>query len=792
MLQNYLKIALRGLLKHRAYSLINISGLAVGMAVTLLIGLWVHHEYSFDRFLPDYERLYQLRLNISREGKVETGSSLPLPVTNVLRDKIPGIEHVAECDWMQKHGLMAGEQKLFLSGARIGGDFLKMFRFPLLQGDPEQVLYNPNSIVLTERTAQALFGNEDPMGKTVRFDNRFDLKVSGILQNLPANSTFFFNYLVPFALYEQNESWVKEARSSWQDMSFQVFVSLAPKVTAAEVAPRIRDLVKDNLPVMAAFQPEVLLHAYQDWHLYNEFENGRPHGGYIDYVRIFSLIGILVLLIACINFTNLATARSEKRAKEVGVRKAIGSKRKQLIFQFLTESFLLTLCAAVLAIFLLYLSLPAFNTLLESEIQLPFREPLFWLLVLAYTSLTALLAGSRPALFLSSFKAVQVLKGNVQIGSSATLTRKVLVLAQFSCSIALIIGTLVIYRQIHHVKDRPVGYDQNRLLMTRMSEDLNENYDGLKNDLLNSGLVESVAWGSSPVTSIYSYTELEQWPGKKADALPLAIGLIKVTDSYFSTVGMELVNGRGFHENWRADSNYVIINEAAAERLQLSDPINQPLTFNGGQQGIVLGVVKDALMTSPFSPPVPSVFLHGRWGGSILYRLSDGVDTQEALKGLSDIFSIHNPTFPYEYEFVDQLYAQKFRLEVLIGRLSALFAGLAIFVSCLGLFGLAAYMAEQRRKEIGIRKILGASLSQIWLLLTGEFVWLVILSCVIASPLALYFLNTWLQAYPYRIDLGPGVFVVAAVIALAIALLTISFQALKAGRSQPVESLRTE
>lgn len=792
MFRNYLKITIRGLIKHRVYSLINITGLAVGMAVALLIGLWINHEFSYDRFLPDYDRLYQLKVNHVQEGEIQTQDALSLPVVETLREKIPGIAYVAECDWMQRHGLKVGEEKLFISGARTGSDFLKIFGFPMRQGQPDQALRDLYSIVLTESTATALFGEENPMGKTVRYDNQFDLKVTGILADLPANATFYFRYLVPFALYEQNTPWVKAARTQWDNFSFQVFTALLPEVSSDQIAGQIRNMLKNNSPELAEYDMELILHPIKDRHLYNEFKDGRASGGYIDYIRMFGLIGFLVLLLACINFTNLATARSEKRAKEVGVRKAIGSKRKHLVTQFMVESFLITALAGALSLLLVFLALPFFNELVEKDLYLPFNRIWFWFSLLVFLSVTAIIAGSRPALYLSSFRAVEVLKGHLKTGKTAASGRKALVLVQFSCSIALIIGTLVIYRQIQYVQDRPVGYERDRLLMTRMNDDMMDNYDALKNELLQSGVVESVTWSSSPITDIFSQLTLQHWPGKRDDELSPGIALVRVTDDYFQTVGMKLLSGRQFRPNWRADSTSVILNQAAAKRLGLEDPLHQTLTFTGGDKAAVVGLVNDALMTSPYEPAKPTIFLHGRRGGSMLYRLSPGRNTQEAIRSLAPIFDRHNPAFPYEYEFVDDTFAYKFQLEVLIGRLAGIFAGLAIFVSCLGLFGLATYLAEQRRKEIGIRKVLGATLGQIWMLLSREFVGLVVLSCLIAVPLAYYFLHNWLQQYSYRVGISAAVFGIAGLLAVLITLITISFQAIRAGREHPAKSLRAE
>ena len=522
--------------------------------------------------------------------------------------------------------------------------------------------------------------------------------------------------------------------------------------------------------------------------MYSEYKNGRVDGGFIDYVRMFSIIGALILIIACINFVNLTTARSEKRAKEVGVRKAIGSGRKELIIQFLTESFLMTFIAFLFSVVIVQLAIPAFNTLTKDQIVIPFSNGIFWLLMMSCVIGTALIAGSRPAFYLSSFKPVRVLKGTLQIGKMATLPRKVLVVLQFSCAVGLIIGTLVVYQQIKYSKERPTGYDLNRLMMTNMSDDLNRNYNALKNELLANGIAESVTTASSPATTIYWHSDIERWPGKNAGET-VEMGIINVNEDYFNTLKMKILQGRDFiGENDKAS---VIFNEAAIKRLRIKNPINQTITWDTTRR--IVGVVNDALMLSPFSPADPTMFVYEpNPQGNLMYRLSPKISTKEAVAKLTTIFGKYNPSYPYEYQFADASYAAKFNLEVLVGRMAGIFAALAIFISCLGLFGLAAYMAEQRTREIGIRKVLGASVSQVWVLLSKDFIILVVFSCLIASPIALYYLQNWLQKYDYRISIGPWVFVFAAFSAIVITLITISFQAIKAAVANPVKCLRTE
>ncbi|HMH24868.1 MAG TPA: ABC transporter permease [Puia sp.] len=793
MLKNYFRIAWRNLVKNKVYSALNILGLATGMAVALLIGLWVYYQYSYDRFLPGYQQVYTARLMFNNNGEIGVGPATPLPLADALKKEIPGIKYIAQADWMGPHSLVAGEKILYPGGAMAGKDFLKIFQYPLVKGNADEALKDPYSIVLTQSIAKALFGEEDPVNKIIRIDNSHDVKVSGVLKDLPANSTFQFNFILPFSYLQATQKWVREAGSSWSNKSFQTFVALEPNVSYAQIEPKLNQLIKRYSPEdYKLFKIGLFMQPMKDWHLYTDFKNGVASGGFVDYVQLFTIIGFLVLLIACINFMNLSTARSEKRAREVGIRKAIGSLRKDLIFQFLIESVVITFMAFLFSLLLVQGILPAFNVLTRCSIAIPFSDMTFWCIMIGYVLLTGLLAGSRPAFYLSSFNPIKVLKGAVQAGRSATLPRKVLVVMQFSCSIALIISTVIIYQQVQHAKDRPTGYDANRLMMTDASNDLSRNYDVFKNELLQTGLVTSVTKSSGPATDLWSHQNLDNWPGKlPGETMDLAT--IGVSDAdYFKTLGIQLKEGRNFMGNEGADSSGVILNEAAVQRMQFKQPVSQILTWQGAQVRVI-GVAKDALMASPFSPAEPTIFVYSPgWSNIITYRLSPTVNTQQAIAKISPIFTKYNPSYPYLYHFVDESYAAKFTLEVLIGKLAGLFAGLAIFISCLGLFGLAAYTAEQRTKEIGIRKVLGASVSQVWMLLSKDFIVLVLISCVVASPVAFYFLQDWLLKYQYRISIGPWVFVAAAGAAVVITIFTISFQAIRAAVANPVKSLRSE
>jgi putative ABC transport system permease protein len=790
MFKNYFKTAWRNIMRTKGYSALNIAGLAIGMAVALLIGLWVYDQYSYDRFLPGYQQVYQVRRNFNSNGQTLDFTSTSLKLADALRSQIPEIEYVAETNGNQHHVLMVNNKKFYLQGMQIGSDFLKMFRFPLLEGNASKVLRQTYSIVLTRSAAETLFGNEDAIGKTLRIDNKNDLTVTGILKDIPYNSSFQFDYIVPFSYAEKTSLWVKNARNGdfgWN--AFEQYVTLKPGISYAQVAPKIKDIEKTEKGNTNAMLSDVILQPLTNWHLYGNYVNGKETGGFLEYVRMFTLIGSLVLLIACINFINLTTARSEKRAREVGVRKAIGSQRKDLIIQFLSESFLLTALAFLISILLVQLALPFFNGLTKSKIVIPFSNVFFWLIMLICVFVTAMIAGSRPAFYLSSFNTVQVLKGNMLPGKAATLPRKILVVMQFTCSIALIISTIIVYQQIQYARQRPTGLNIDRLMVTYFNEELDHNYIALKNEMLQEGIVESVTTASSPATDIYWHSDIQSWPGKFAGET-VEMGTIIVSDDYFHTLGMDILRGRDFKDG--GDTTAVIFNEAAITRLRLKQPIDQLVKWDTTMR--IVGVAKNALMISPFAPPDPTMFIYHPTQGRdvMIYRLSSNIKTPDAISKLNRLFNKYNPSYPYKYTFSDENYAAKFNLELLVGKLAGIFATLAIFISCLGLFGLAAYVAEQRTKEIGIRKVLGASVPQVWLLLSKDFIALVLISCLIASPVAYYFLNGWLLKYDYRISMGAGVFVLAALIAIIITIVTVSFQAIRAALSNPVNSLRME
>ncbi|MBS1523988.1 MAG: ABC transporter permease [Bacteroidetes bacterium] len=787
MIVTFIKIAWRNAQKNLTYSSINVLGLSIGMSVALLIGLWVNYQYSFDRFLPNYQQVYQVRLNYNTGTEIITGDAASLKLAQTLRDRIPEIKRVGVAHF-DKHGLRNGNHKVFLQGAIVDNDFLKILQYQLLKGNINTIFKYPYSVVLDQSTTKALFGDADPIGKVINLDNRNNVKVTGVIKDVPENSTAKFNFLTPISYTELTEGWIIEGRKAgFGGNQFWTVVELNQGVNYAQVEPKIRDIEKENdnkKYAVTSLQP--LSRA----HLFGEYKNGKEAGGFIEYVRLFSIIGVLVLVIACINFINLSTARSQKRAREVGVRKAIGSQRRQLVLQFLTESFLFTAIAFVLCLCFVQLALSPFNTLTGNSIAIPFTSIKFWLIVIGCVFFTALLAGSRPAFYLSSFNPVEVLKGKISTNRSSEWSRRVLVVTQFGCSIALIISTVVIYRQIQYAKNRPTGYNIDRLLLTDFNNDLHVNYVPLRNELLQSGLVESVTTSNSPATEHYGTGSLDDWPGKQPGETA-QIAFIGISENYFHTLGIKISEGMEFDR--AADTSSVILNEAAVKRLRLKDPLSQHFTDDRKQPIRIKAVVKNSLMGSAFSSVNPTLYYYEpRWWTFLIYRLSPHVETHTAIEKLTKIFNKYAPSFPYSYRFADEDYNKKFQLEELVGKLSGIFATLAIFISCLGLFGLAAYVAEQRTKEIGVRKVLGASVFSLWQLMSKDFVALVFVSLLVAIPSAYYFMHNWLQGYEYHTQLSWWIFASTAIVSILITLATVSFQSIKAAMMNPVKSLRSE
>ncbi|MVM32544.1 FtsX-like permease family protein [Spirosoma sp. HMF4905] len=790
MLRNYLTVAFRNLLKNRVYSFINIFGLASGMAVAMLIGLWMYDELSFDKHTKNYDRLAKLWQFVKFDVEKSSYDVMPIPLAQELRSKYPDFESVG-LSVTRNVILASGDRKLLKLGNYVEPDFINMLSPDIVSGT-RFGNNDINSILLSESLANAMFGTESPLNKLIKLDNKQTVNVAGVYKDFPANSTFNdVTFLVPWKFFEANTENAKRDRTDWDSNSYQIYVQLKPGADFAQVSAKIKDIrmKRDNPP---GYKPEFFLHPMTKWHLYSDFKDGVNTGGIITFVWLFGSIGVIVLLLACINFMNLSTARSEKRAKEVGIRKSIGSLRSQLIMQFFSESLLIAMLAFMLSILFVQLTLPFFNQIAEKKMVIPWASPLFWLAGVGFSLLTGFIAGSYPALYLSGFQPIKVLKGIMRTNRSATIPRRVLVGFQFTVSVTLIIGTIIVFRQIEHAKDRPVGYSRNGLIELGMNApELSSHYTALRNDLINSGAVADMAESSGSMTGQAGGTTDISWKGKKNDSKPLVMSNY-VTHDYGKTIGWQVKEGRNFSRDFTTDSASMIINEAAVRLMGFKRPLGETVR-QGGREYKVIGVIKDMVKEDPFKPVNPSFFaVNYRNVNTINIRLAPQLSPQEALAKVEQVFKSYSPDSPFDYNFVDDQFARKFGNEERIGGLAGGFAILAILISCLGLFGLASFMAEQRTKEIGIRKVLGASVFNVWGLLSKEFMILILVAFCIAAPIAYYVLSGWLQNYQYRTDLSWWIFALAGLGALVVTLLTISFQSIKAALTNPVKSLRSE
>lgn len=800
MLQNYFKISWRNLRKNLGYSAINIGGLAIGMTVAILIGLWIHDELSYDGYHPDRDRVAQVMQKQTFNGYRGTQYAIPLPLAGELQKTYGSdFKYIVQSSWTGDHILSYGENKISKTGNFMDTAAAKLLALDMIVGTADGFA-EPNSILLSRSAAKALFGDRDPVNELMRIDNHMDVKVAGVYEDLPHNSNFNELFFIgPWELYITTTPWMKRARDEeqWGNNSWQLFVQIADKSVMDVVSKKIKNAKYDRLDEdEKVFKAEILLHPMKDWHLRSNWENGVQTGGLIEYVWLFGIVGIFVLFLACINFMNLSTARSERRAKEVGIRKSVGSGREQLITQFLSESFLIVLLAFVVSLMLVLVVLPAFNTLADKRIVFPFANVYFWLACLAFILVTAFLSGSYPALYLSSFQAVKVLKGTFKAGRYATVPRQVLVIVQFTVSVVLIIATIIVYSQIQFSKNRPIGYEKNGLVMIELkSPDFKGKYEILRNELKNSGAVEEMSESSSPMTGVWSNNGGFHWEGM-APGVQGEFGTIWITPEFGKVVGWEITEGRDFNRDLASDSVAVILNEAAVKFINIGNPVGKTLRWGSDSSAAnlnIIGVVKDLLMESPFRAVKQTIFLMSpgdlNW---IELKLNPQKSAAESLALVEEVFRKHVPEVPFDYKFVDSEHAQKFAAEERVGTLSGIFASLAVFISCLGLFGLASFVAEQRTKEIGIRKVLGASLASLWRMLSKDFVILVTISCVIAIPIAYYGLTEWLTNYEYKTDIHWWFFLIPVAVALLITMLTVSFQAVKAALMNPVRSLRSE
>lgn len=795
MLKNYLKIALRSLGRNRASSVINIGGLAIGMSVALLIGLWITNELSFDKYHRNYERIARVMQNQTFGNEVQTWGSQAWQLGPELRTRYgSNFRHVVLSSFSGDQLLALGDKRIVQQGMFMEPEAIDLLTLHMIKGN-RTALQDLNSIILSQTAAHALFNNADPIGQLIKLNNKLNVKVTGVYKDLPDNTSFAnIKCIAPWQLMTASDNNFK--RLTWGNSWFQVLVEIADNTTMQQVSNNIkwskykRVLVEDD---DARFKPEIFLHPMSRWHLYNDFKNGKNTGGEIQYLWLFGIIGGIVLLLACINFMNLSTARSEKRAKEVGIRKTIGSMRSQLIGQFYSESLVVSLFAFLLSLVLVVLMLPFFNEIAGRKMALPWLAPVFWITGTGFTILTGLIAGSYPALYLSSFRPVKVLKGTFKAGRLAALPRKALVVVQFSASVALVIATIIVFRQIEHARSRPIGYNNNGLFTIPIkSDELKTHFDAFRSDLLQTGAVEEVASSESPITATFTTNSGYNWPGKDP-SLQDEFVTVAITPEFGRAMNWHLKQGRDFSRAFAGDSTGFVINESAAKYMGLTNPVGQQMKWGENGMYTIIGVVEDMITQSPYQPVKQMIFY--QYKGRLNFadvKLKPTAVTGQALQQIAAVYKKYDAVNPFEYRFMDQEYEKKFIGEKRIGKLAGFFATLAILISCLGLFGLASFVAEQRTKEIGVRKVLGATVFNVWQLLSKEFVVLVLIAVFIASPLAWYFMHNWLQNFAYRANLGWDIFALSGTGALLITLLTVSFQSVKAALTNPVKSLRTE
>jgi putative ABC transport system permease protein len=786
MIKNFIKVALRNLLRNKRFSIINISGLAIGMASAIIILLWVQNEISFDQFHKNKDRLFEVWENDNRDGALQTSLNTQQLMAPALKHDFPEIENATRVSWPNTVLVANGEKHIKADGIWVDPAFLTMFSFPLISGDINTALTDAHSVVITQKTAIKLFGNEDPMGKVLKFDNNDNFKVTGLMKDLPNNTDFNFEYLMSSA-FQESKKYIDE---DWTDISLRTFVLLRPNSSLSEINAKIKKIIVKYSGGRS--KSDAFLYPATRSRLYSKFENGKPVGGRIENVRLFSVIAVFILLIACINFMNLSTARSEKRAREVGIRKVAGALKRSLIAQFLLESIMISTIAGILALIIVQLSLPSFNRLTSKELFIEYGNFQYWGAGICFVLLTGIMAGSYPAFFLASFKPVTVLKGTFKKVNALVTPRKILVVSQFTFAIILVICTMIIVQQIKYAQNRNSGYDKNNLIYVFIEGDIDKNFKLISNELINTGTAISINQTMAPLTQTWSIGASLNWQGKDPntrvsfDRSTTDAGLVKTT-------GLQLTEGRDIDiTKYPTDSTACLVNESAVKIMKFKNPIGQTI-FDDPTTWHIVGVIKDFVLNSPYDQTRPIIFKGPKYGRYVInIKLNAHNNTADNIAKTAAIFKKYNSSFPFEYHFLDEEYAKKFSDQQLTATLAALFAGLTIFISCLGLFGLATYMAESRIKEVGVRKILGASLTNIAALLSKDFAKLVVFAILIASPVAWYFMGNWLHGFDYRIQMNWWVFALAGFSALFIAMLTVSSQAISAAAASPVKSLRSE
>ena len=788
MIKNYFKTAWRNLLQNKTFSLINIFGLALGMTCSLVIMLWLQDEIRKDKFHQNSKRLYRVMENQSYSGTISTFDATPgILAENIVKD-IPDIQMASQMLWEEEPLFTVDNTYDKEKGRYVEKDFLRMFSFKLLKGDPATALARPDGVVISKKLADKYFKGKDPIGKMIRIDNTDNVMVTGVLDGIPKSSSLTFDFLMSFEQWRKKNDWAKE----WGNNGPRCYVMIAPNTSIDRVNAKIKNYIKTK---NKESNVELFLQNYGESYLYSDWENGKQNGGRVEYVKIFSLVAIIILVIACINFMNLATARSLRRAREIGVRKVVGAGKRQLIGQFIGESLFVSFIAICFSLLIVFLLLPSFNTLTEKHLSIDLTDASFLVILLGLTLVTGIISGSYPALFMSSLKPIIVLKGLLKFRPGATYFRKALVVFQFALSIILILGMIVIYRQIDFIHNKNLGFAKEDLLYMPLEGELQKTYPTFKEQLLKQPGIKYVTSAQSSPLEVGSSTSGVRWPGKDTTKLIL-FSSNPITYDYIKTMGIQLVAGRDLSTEYGLDTMNYLVNEAAAKKIGYKDPVGKELTM-WGDKGMIVGLMKDYHHNSLHVPIEPLILrLHKKsWGGTywgnIIVRTEKG-KTKQAIASMEKLYKQFNPGFPFKYYFTDDEIANRYKAEYTVSKLSRYFAFLAIFISCLGLFGLVTFTAEQRTKEIGIRKVLGASVTGIVGMLSKDFLKLVIIAAVIAFPVAWWAMHRWLNDFAYRVNIGWWVFVVAGIVALLIALLTISFQSIKAAIANPVKSLRTE
>lgn len=791
MFKNYLKTAWRNLKRGKLYSFINILGLSIGMAVTLIIGIWVWDEVSYDKHFKNYDRIGQVWQFVKFDVEKASYNSVPVPLAEEFRTKYPDFETACASTYNRSTIVATADKKILKQGMYAEADFPSMLTANMLAGSRD-ALKDVNSILIAKSLATILFGKENAINKIIRLDNKVDMQVAGVYEDFPDNTSFKdVSFLAPWQLLLTIDQYAKRASSEWDENSFQLFVQLKEGADFGKVSSAIKD-IRMKLPDPPAYKPEFFIHPMSKWHLHGDFTNGMNTGGLIQHVKLFGIAGIIVLLLACVNFMNLSTARSEKRAKEVGIRKTLGSVRSQLISQFFGESIFVCFIAFIFCIVFVQFALPFFNEIAGKNMSVPWTNVYFWMLSIGFCLITGLIAGSYPALYLSSFRPIKVLKGKLRVGRLAAWPRKAMVVFQFTASIILIIGTVIVFKQILFAKSRSTGYNSDRLIEVPMrTPEIRKNFKVLRTELLNSGYVKNISLSMGSITDDYGGSTAVSWKGKDPNTKPLFISN-RVTHDYGKTVGWNLLSGRDFSESFGADSLAIILNQSAVQLMGFTNPLNETVNCSGRNYHVI-GVVSDMIKFSPFDHVKPSFYTIDPYSASTInIRIAPGIPVSAALGQMEGLFKRHNPEAPFEYKFVDEQYAKKFANEEKIGKIAGFFAAFAIFISCLGLFGLASFVAEQRTREIGIRKVLGATVLNVWKLLSKDFVLLVMLSVIIATPIAWYFMSGWLENYKYRITISWGIFGLTGCGVLLLTLIMVSFQTVKAALTNAAKTLRTE